>query len=41
MAVAAADEETVAAVGALDVPGLVGGHVVVQPGAARYRLATP
>ena len=41
MAVAAADDETVGAVGALDVPGLVGGHVVVQPGAARYRLATP
>jgi acetyl-CoA C-acetyltransferase len=41
MAVAAADDETVTAVGALDVPGLVGGHVVVQPGAARYRLATP
>jgi acetyl-CoA C-acetyltransferase len=41
MAVGAADEETVAAVGALDVPGLVGDRVIVQPGPARYRLATP
>ncbi len=41
MAVGAADDDTVAAVGALDVPGMVGGRVVVQPGAARYRLATP
>ncbi len=41
MAVGAADDDTVATVGVLDVPGLVGGDVVVQPGAARYRLATP
>ncbi len=40
MALAAADDEVVAAVGALDVPGLVGSPVVVQAGAARYRLAT-
>jgi acetyl-CoA C-acetyltransferase len=41
MAVAAADGDTVGAVGTLDVPGLVGGRVVVQPHTARYRLATP
>ncbi len=39
MALAAADDEVVEAMGALDVPGLVGGAVVVQPGPARYRLA--
>jgi len=39
MALAAADDEVVGAVGALDVPGLVGSSVVVQPGPARYRLA--
>jgi acetyl-CoA C-acetyltransferase len=40
MAVASADDETVTEVGRLDVPGLVGTDVVVQGGAARYRLAT-
>ncbi len=39
MALAAADDEVVAAMGELDVPGAVGGSVVVQPGPARYRLA--
>jgi len=39
MALAAADDEVVAAMGGLDIPGLVGSPVVVQPGAARYRLA--
>ena len=39
MALAPADDEVVEAMGALDVPGLVGGPVVVQPGPARYRLA--
>ncbi len=39
MALAAADDEVVGAMGDLDVPGLVGGAVVVQPGPARYRLA--
>ncbi len=39
MALAAADDEVLHAVGVLDVPGLVGGSVVVQPGPARYRLA--
>jgi acetyl-CoA C-acetyltransferase len=39
MAVAPADQEVTDAVGALDVPGRVGGTVVVQPGPARYRLA--
>jgi acetyl-CoA C-acetyltransferase len=39
MALAPADDEVVGAMGALDVPGLVGGAVVVQPGPARYRLA--
>jgi acetyl-CoA C-acetyltransferase len=39
MALAPADDEVVEAMGALDVPGLVGGTVVVQPGPARYRLA--
>ena len=36
----AADGDVIRAVGDLDVPGLVGGHVVVRPGPARYRLAT-
>lgn len=39
MALAAADDGVVEAVGTLDVPGLVGGSVVVQAGPARYRLA--
>jgi acetyl-CoA C-acetyltransferase len=39
MALAPADGEVVEAMGALDVPGLVGKPVVVQPGPARYRLA--
>ena len=39
MALAPADDEVVGAMGSLDVPGLVGGPVVVQPGPARYRLA--
>ncbi len=40
MAVAPADDEVVEAVGHLDIPGLVGAPIVVQGGAARYRLAT-
>jgi acetyl-CoA C-acetyltransferase len=40
MALAAADGETIAAMGETDIPGLVGQTVVVQAGAARYRLAT-
>jgi hypothetical protein len=36
----AADDDTVGAVGRLDVPGLVGSSVVVDPGAPRYRLPT-
>jgi acetyl-CoA C-acetyltransferase len=40
MALAAAGDDTVAAVGALDVPGLVGSSVVVEPGGPRYRLPT-
>jgi acetyl-CoA C-acetyltransferase len=40
MALAAADEDVTRAVGADDVPGLVGKRVVVRPGPARYRLAT-
>jgi acetyl-CoA C-acetyltransferase len=39
MAVAPADEEVVAAMGTTDMPGLVGGSVVVQAGEPRYRLA--
>jgi acetyl-CoA C-acetyltransferase len=39
MALAPADDEVTEAMGPLDVPGLVGGTVVVQPGPARYRLA--
>ncbi len=41
MAVSPADGEVIAEVGARDVAGLVGASVVVHPGAARYRLATP
>jgi acetyl-CoA C-acetyltransferase len=40
MAVAPADDEVIAAMGALDVPGLVGAPVVVEAGSARYRLPT-
>jgi acetyl-CoA C-acetyltransferase len=40
MAVAPADDDVVTTVGQLDVPGLVGSPVVVEAGAARYRLAT-
>jgi hypothetical protein len=40
MAVAPADDEVIEAVGHLDVPGFVGAPIVVQGGAARYRLAT-
>jgi acetyl-CoA C-acetyltransferase len=39
MAVSPADEEVVAAMGDTDVPGLIGGSVVVQAGEPRYRLA--
>ena len=39
LALAPADEEVVAAMGATDMPGLVGGAVVVQAGEPRYRLA--
>ena len=39
MALAPADDEVTAAMGELDVPGLVGGSVVVQAGEPRYRLA--
>jgi len=39
MALAPADDEVVGAMGDLDVPGLVGGSVVVQAGEPRYRLA--
>ncbi len=41
MAVGAADDATVDAVGALDVARLVGTSVIVQAGDPRYRLATP
>ena len=40
MALMAADDDTVGAVGQLDVPGLVGSSVVVDPGGPRYRLPT-
>jgi acetyl-CoA C-acetyltransferase len=40
MALAAADQEVLGSIGGIDVPALVGEPVVVQPGAARYRLAT-
>ena len=39
MAVSPADDEVVAAMGDTDMPGLIGGPVVVQAGAPRYRLA--
>ncbi len=39
MALAPADDEITTAMGELDVPGLVGGSVVVQAGEPRYRLA--
>ncbi len=39
MALAAADDDVVAAMGATDMPGLIGGSVVVQAGEPRYRLA--
>ena len=39
MALAPADDGVTAAMGALDVPGLVGSSVVVQAGEPRYRLA--
>ncbi|HEX7442908.1 MAG TPA: hypothetical protein VF320_03415, partial [Acidimicrobiales bacterium] len=39
MAVSPADDEVVAAMGATDVPGLIGGSVIVQAGEPRYRLA--
>ncbi|MGD0881851.1 MAG: acetyl-CoA acetyltransferase [Acidimicrobiales bacterium] len=39
MALAPADDEVVAAMGDLDIPGVVGGTVVVQAGEPRYRLA--
>jgi acetyl-CoA C-acetyltransferase len=40
MALAPADEEVVRSLGRLDVPGFIGAPIVVQGGAARYRLAT-
>ena len=40
MALAPADDDVTAALGQTDVAGLVGSTVVVQPGEARYRLAT-
>jgi len=40
MALAPADEEVTDAMGRADVPGLIGSPVIVQPGPARYRLAT-
>jgi hypothetical protein len=39
MALAAADDDVVAAMGDTDMPGLIGGSVVVQAGEPRYRLA--
>jgi acetyl-CoA C-acetyltransferase len=39
MALAPADQDVVAAMGETDIPGLVGGAVVVQAGEPRYRLA--
>ena len=38
MALAPADDDVVTAMGATDVPGLVGGSVIVQAGEPRYRL---
>jgi acetyl-CoA C-acetyltransferase len=40
MALTPADDEVLTEVGRQDGPGLVGGPIVVQPGAPRYRLAT-
>ena len=40
MAVIQGDEAELGAAGELDVPGMVGSRVVVEPGAPRYRLAT-
>jgi len=40
MALAAADDDTLAAMGETDVAAVVGRSVVVPPGPARYRLAT-
>ena len=39
LALAPADDDVVAAMGATDMPGFVGGSVVVQAGEPRYRLA--
>jgi hypothetical protein len=39
MALAPADDGVLAAMGDVDVPGLIGGSVVVQAGEPRYRLA--
>ena len=39
MAVSPADGEVVAAMGSTDMPGLIGGSVIVQAGEPRYRLA--
>ena len=39
MALSPADDEVLAAMGDTDMPGLIGGSVVVQAGAPRYRLA--
>jgi acetyl-CoA C-acetyltransferase len=40
MALAPADDEVSATLGHLDIPGLVGSSIVVEPGEPRYRLAT-
>jgi acetyl-CoA C-acetyltransferase len=40
MALAPADDEVTATLGHMDIPGLVGSPIVVEPGEARYRLAT-
>jgi hypothetical protein len=40
MALVPAHDEELEAVGALDVPGLVGSSVIVEAGEPRYRLAT-
>ncbi len=40
MALAAADDDTLRSVGGTDIPGFVGHRIVVQPGVARYRLAS-
>ena len=39
MALSPADDQVVVAMGGTDMPGLIGGSVVVQAGAPRYRLA--